>query len=332
MKVIILLGGYGSRMRPHTWSRPKALMNVAGKTTLGHILDEMSPLLTEEVVFVVGYKGDEIRTWIEANYSHLDTHFVVQDQALGQAHAVWLCRHFLSSGEVVIAFGDGVLKTNFADMSNTNADATFLVKEVDNPQSFGVVKLNEAGFVTDFVEKPDTDEHKRAVAGINWFKSATQIRDAIDTVIDEDRQTKGEYYMADAYGVMLERGAKIRTQLVTMWEDAGQPQNILHTNKRLLSTGSDSRDALERSFGEGFTVVPPVYLHPDCDIENSVVGPYVSVEANTIIRGSIIRNSLIDANTTITDAVLDGALVGENATVTGRGKALFVGDKSRVEL
>ncbi len=330
MKVIILLGGYGTRMRPHTWSRPKPLLNVAGNTVLGHILDEMKALTVEEAIFVVGYKGDHIKQWVLENYGHLDAHFVAQEEALGQAHAVWLCRQFMDDGEIVVAFGDGVIKGDFAGI-RSDADATFMTKIVDNPQSYGVVKLDADGFVTDFVEKPDSDEHKNAVAGINWFRSAPQLRDAIDTVMAEQRMTKGEYYMADAYQVMLERGAKIVTQTIETWEDAGQPANILQTNRRLLSLGSATDDALERSFTEGFTVVPPVYLHPNCDIESSVVGPYVSVEAGVTIRGSVVRDAIIDPNATITDAILDGALIGEKATVNGSGKSLFVGDNSRVD-
>ena len=331
MKVIILLGGFGSRMRPHTWSRPKPLLNVAGNTVLGHILEEMKALTTEEVIFVVGYKGDQIKQWVLESYSHLNTHFVVQEEALGQAHAVWLCRHFMDDGEIVVAFGDGVIKADYAGIQSS-ADATFLTKTMDDPQSYGVVQLDSDGFVTKFVEKPDSDEHKQAVVGINWFRSASQLQNAINTVMDENRMTKGEYYMADAYEVMLERGAKIVTKPASIWEDAGQPANMLQTNRRLLSLGSASEDALERSFAEGFTVVPPIYLHPDCDIESSVIGPYVSIEAGVTIRGSVIRNGIVDSHATITDAVLNGALIGEKAVVTGRGREIFVGDNSKVEL
>jgi glucose-1-phosphate thymidylyltransferase len=330
MRVIILLGGYGTRMRPHTWSRPKPILNVAGNSVLGHILDNLSAVTTEEVIFVVGYLGDKIEAWVRRHYPHLNAHFIVQEEALGQAHAVWLCRQFLDKGEVVVAFGDGIIKAEYEHL-RTDADATFLVQEIDDPRSFGIVKVDEAGFVTAFVEKPDTKEHKQAVVGINWFRSAPQLRDAIDRVMAEDRRTKGEYFMADAYQVLLEEGARIRTMDVEYWFDAGKPGNILDTNRRLLSLEHASADALERSFSEGFLVVPPVYLHPDSDVEGSVVGPYASIGPGVTLRSSVVRNSIVDAGARIENGILDGSLIGENAVVRGQAIAAFIGDNARIE-
>lgn len=337
MKVIILLGGYGSRMRPHTWSRPKPLLNVAGNTVLGHILDMMVELTTDEVIFVVGYKGDQIKEWVREHYRHLDTYFVIQEVALGQAHAVWLCRDYLQDGEdVVLAFGDGIIEADYAGIKKkgleTGADAVFTVQKVDDPSSFGVVAIDEEDFVTQFIEKPDTNEHDLAVVGINWFRKDTELYEAVNRVMEEDRQTLGEHFMADAYEILLEKGAKITTKEIRMWSDAGQPQNILDTNTRLLSIGYNTQDALERSFAEEFMVVPPVYIHPSARIENSVIGPYASIEADVIVRDSLVRNSIIDRGAQIENVVLEGSLIGEAAEVTGRPHRLFVGDNSRVDL
>ena len=337
MKVIILLAGYGTRMRPHTWSRPKALMKVAGNTVIGHLLDLMRDILTEEVVFVVGYKGDQIQEWIERHYPDLNTHFVTQENALGQAHAVALCRDFLEKdGEVVVAFGDGIIKANYADfvkVAGDSADAVFTFKEIDDPRSFGVIIENADGFVEQFVEKPETADNRNCAVGINWFRSSVQLLDAIDTIIRDDRKTKGEFYMADAYQVLLERNAKIRTMPVDYWLDAGKPDHILETNQQLLSFGKGATaDALERSYGEGFTVIPPVYIHESADIEGSVIGPYVHVDRDAVIRGCIIRDSIIDPGAVVRDCILDHALIGVEATVAGSRKRMFVGDKSLVDL
>ena len=335
MKVIVLLGGFGSRMRPHTWSRPKPLLKVAGNTVLGHILDLMSDIITDEVIFVVGYLGEQIEQWVRQSYPGLKATFVTQERALGQAHAVWLCRDHLRHDEpMVVAFGDGVVEADFAAMAANpcQADAVFLVKEVEDPRKFGVAVLNPQGYITGFVEKPKTMEHRLAAAGINWFRSSRQLIAAIETIMSEKRQTLGEYFMADAYQVLLEQGAKIVTQKVVQWSDAGNPENILLTNMRLLSVGYNSPEAIERSYAEDFTVLPPVYLHPMAQVEGSVIGPYASIEAGVKIKGSVVRNSIVDAQATIQDAVLDGALVGEKAFVSGRAKALFVGDDSKVEL
>lgn len=337
MKVIILLAGYGTRMRPHTWSRPKALMKVAGNTTIGHLLDLMSDITTEEVIFVVGYRGKQIREWIETHYSHLDTHWVVQENALGQAHAVHLCKEYLEQdGEVVVAFGDGVVKGDYASfqtIASDDADAVLTVTEVEDPRPFGIVKLNQDGFVTEFEEKPESMEHKNAAVGINWFRSSKRLLCALETMLREERMTKGEYYMADAYQVMLEEGAKMRTLTVDYWLDAGKPGHILETNAKLLALGNGvSIEAIERGYGEGFTVIPPVFIHESAEIDASVVGPYVHIDANVKINNAVIRNSIIDPDAEVSDIVLADALVGEQAFVKGRATGMFVGDKSIIDL
>ena len=139
MKVIIPLAGFGTRMRPHTWSRAKPLLNVAGNTIIGHLLNLMAEITTEEVIFVVGYKGDEIEAWIREHYPHLDAHFVVQEEALGQAHAIWMCRDFLDEGEVLIAFGDGIVDAKYMEIAEPGVDGVILVQEMEDPRTFGVV-------------------------------------------------------------------------------------------------------------------------------------------------------------------------------------------------
>jgi glucose-1-phosphate thymidylyltransferase len=318
-------------MRPHTWSRAKPLLNVAGKAVIGHLLDQMTAVTTETVIFVVGYKGDEIESWIRAHYPHLKSHFVVQPEPLGQAHALWLCRDFMV-GEVLIAFGDGIVKAEYADIPDDSVDIVMLVQKVEDPREFGVVVVNEQGIVQQLVEKPDTMEYKLAVAGVHWFRDGRRLAQALNSVITENRKTKGEYYLADAYQVLLEQGAKVGTKPTIFWLDAGNPENILTTNMRLLGLGYGSADAIERSYAEDFAVIPPVFLHETAVIERSVIGPYASIEAGVIIKDSIIRNSLIDAKAQIENCILDKALVGERAHLKGQSLKLFVGDDVRVEL
>jgi glucose-1-phosphate thymidylyltransferase len=333
MKVIIPLAGYGTRMRPHTWSRAKPLLNVAGNTIIGHLLDLMSDILTEEVIFVVGYKGEEIEAWIRENYPQLNAHFVVQEEALGQAHAIWMCREFLDEGEVLVAFGDGIVDADFAHIPEPAVDGILLVQHMEDPRTFGVVVTDEAGFVTDFIEKPETTEYKDVIAGIYWFKNGRTLHRALQTVIDENRQTKGEYYIVDVYKVMLEEGAKIITKPTRNWLDAGKPDFILNANQRLLSLGRGTTpDAIERSYAEDFTVIPPVFIHEDAWIETAVIGPYATIEAGVTVKNAIIRNSIIDANAHVENCILTDSLVGENATIIGKSQTLFIGDDSIVNL
>ena len=336
MKTIILLGGYGTRMRPHTWSRPKPLLKLAGNTVLGHILEHMSEVTNDQVIFVVGYKGDQIEEWVRAHYPQMDSHFVLQQEPLGQAHAVWLCRDYLQDDdELVLAFGDAIIDAEFDVLrrviTSQAVDSVFMVVEIEDPRGHGVVVLDELGYVQRFIEKPQSTEHKLLVTGLNWFRHSAELATAVDTVIREKRQTLGEYFMADAYKVMLEKGARILTLPVLRWVDTGQPQNMLTANARLLAVGYSTPEAIERSYAEDFTVLPPVYLHPSARVEASVIGPYVTVEAGATIRGSIIRNSIVDREAVVVNCVLDGALIGESCQIRGRSRALFVGDDSVVK-
>ncbi len=332
MKIIIPLAGFGTRMRPHTWSRAKPLLNVAGNTIIGHLLNFMHEITTEEVIFVVGYKGDEIEAWIRAHYPHLNAHFVVQEEALGQAHAIWMCRDFLDDGEVLVAFGDGIVNARYTEIPEPGVDGVILVQEMDDPRTFGVVVTDENDVVSDFIEKPDGFEHRQVLAGIYWFRNGRLLHSAIQTIITENRQTKGEFYLVDAYKVMLEQGAVIKAKPTIFWLDAGKPDFMLSTNQRLLSLGYGSADAIDRSYAEDFAALPPVFLHETAVIDQSVIGPFVSVEAGATIKNSVVRNSLIDAGAYIENCVLDGALIGENARIIGQPKAMFIGDNSIVEI
>lgn len=332
MKIIIPLAGFGTRMRPHTWSRAKPLLHVAGNTIIGHLLNFMQEITTEEVIFVVGYKGNEIEAWIRAHYPHLKAHFVVQEEALGQAHAIWMCRDFLDEGEVLVAFGDGIVEARYTEIAEPDADGVILVQEMADPRTFGVVVTDENHVVHDFIEKPSTMVHKQVLAGIYWFKNGRLLHDAIQTIIEENRQTKGEFYLVDAYKVMLEQGAVIKAKPTIFWLDAGKPDFMLSANQKLLSLGYGTQDAIERSYAEDFTVVPPVFIHDTAVIDQSVIGPFASIEAGVTVKSSIVRNSIIDAGAHIENCILDEALVGENVRLTGQPKAMFIGDNSTIEI
>lgn len=331
MKVIIPLAGNGTRMRPHSWSRAKPLLNVAGKTVIGHLLDMMEAVTTEEVIFVINRQGEQVEEWIRHNYPQLDAHFVVQEEALGQAHAIWLCRDHLDDSPVMVAFGDGIVNADYSAISDTEADAVCLVQEMEDPRTFGVAVIGEDGHISGFIEKPAGLEHKLAVAGIYWFRQGRQLHDALKTVLEEGRKTKGEYYLVDAYQVMLERGLKIAPKPTIFWLDAGKPDYMLSANARLLRLGYGSQDAVERSYADDFTVLPPVFIHETASVTNSVIGPYVNIEAGAVVQSCIISNSIIDAGAHLEKCILDGALVGENCRVIGKGKAPFIGDNAIVE-
>lgn len=331
MKIIIPLAGFGKRMRPYSWSRAKPLLHVAGKTVLGHLLDQMHEICTDEVIFVVGYKGEQIESWVRQQYPHLNSHFVVQEQLLGQAHALWLCRDYMDDDELVVAFGDGIVIARYTELA-ADSDGVMLVQTVEDPRKFGVVATDDHGRVQQIIEKPDHDRYRQAIAGIHWFRHGRVLAQALDAVIQQNRQTKGEFYLVDAYQVLLEQGKQIQTKEVNFWLDAGNPENILTTNERLLGLGYGSADAIDRSYAEDFTAIPPVFIHAEATVDSSVIGPYVSIGPGAVVRNCIIKNSIIDAGAHLENCLLDGALIGENCRVVGNRQQMFLGDDSIVEL
>ena len=309
-------------MWPHTWSRAKPLLNVAGNTIIGHLLNLMSEITTDEVIFVVGYKGDEIETWIRGNYPHLNTCFVVQEEALGRAHAIWMCRDYLGDGEVLVAFGDGIVNAKYAQIPEPDADGVVLAQEVEEPCTFGVIVTDEDGVVTDLIEEPATLEHNQVIAGIYWFRNGRSLLTA----------SQKSKTMLDICKHMMAQNAVIKTKPAIFYLDVTQPDALLEANKRLLGLGYGSEDAVERSYAEEFAVLPPVFIHESAAVSNAIIGPYVNVAAHATVQNAIVRNSIIDAGASVTDCVLDGALIGENARIVGQSRALFVGDDSIVDL
>jgi glucose-1-phosphate thymidylyltransferase len=331
MKVIILLGGYGTRMRPHAWSRPKPLLQVAHNTVVGHILDQMREVTTEEVILVVGYKGEQIRDWVEAHYSHLDLHFVTQHEARGQAHALWLCRDLLQTGgEVVVTLGDIIIDADFAGIAAgvpSEATAVFQVMEIDDPRQFGVVRLDEQGFISQIIEKPATGSYTQALAGVYWFRDGRPLWQTVDETLATERQTNGEYYLADAFQLMLERGAQIAVQPIRSIVDVGSPQNRLNANRRLLENwaGAPNRQTTGCNL-----IIPPVYIHPTAAISTSVVGPYVTIGRDVCLDHVIIQNSIVDEGATVRKIILADSLVGERVQLSGQAQTAVIGDDSMV--
>ncbi len=323
MKVIIPMAGFGKRLRPHTYSRPKPLIPVAGKPLLGHIMDQFADVDVDEFVFIVGYLGDQVEKYVSENYD-VQASFVEQRELLGQAHALWLAREHLS-GPVVILFVDTVCDADLSRLDRADADAIAFVKEVDDPRRFGVVVLDDDGYVTRFIEKPDTMENKLAVIGFYYLKEAAQLVEPIKELLDRQIRTKGEYYLADAFQLMIESGARFRTERVRLWLDCGKPETVLETNRALLERGADNSEQAHR---DGVVIVPPVYIAPDAYVSRSVIGPYVSIGSKAVVENSIVRDSIIDERTQVTDSFLESSLIGREAVIRGKRGRLNVGDNS----
>jgi glucose-1-phosphate thymidylyltransferase len=325
MKVIIPLGGLGTRLRPHTYTRPKPLINVAGKPMLSHIVDKFASLPVEEFIFVVGYLGEQIEHYVKSTYA-FPARFVEQKEALGQAHALWLCREHIA-GPVLVIFGDTLFDADLREVSQSPQDNLAYVKEVGDPRRFGVAALRPDGCVERFVEKPDTTVNRLAVIGMYYYIDGSQLMSACKVLMDRGIQTKGEYFLTDANNLMIGQGARFVTRTVDVWLDTGKPETVLETNRYLLDNGSDNSGQVHFP---ACVIVPPVNVHPTAQIEEAVIGPYATIGENCHIRRAIIRDSIIEADATIVDTFLDQSLIGREAMVTGRYRKFNVGDSASV--
>lgn len=324
MKAVILLAGLGTRMRPLTYSKPKPLVLVAGKTVLGHILDSLKDLDISEYIFVVGYLGEQIEKFIAERYPRMQARFVEQKEAKGQSQAIQLARQFMTEPTLVI-FGDTIWEADLTRLDRVQGDGLIFVKEVADPRRFGIAYLKD-GYAVKMVEKPQNTDSKLAIVGVYYFRNQQRLLAAIDEQIAKNVQTKNEFFLADAVQLMLNAGAKMEVETIPVWEDCGTRDAILQTNRYLLNkNGNHSQEY------PGSVILPPVYISHSARITNSILGPYVSISSNALIENSIIRDSIIGEGAYIDNRVLEWSLVGNDALVRGSFQRLNVGDSSEID-
>jgi glucose-1-phosphate thymidylyltransferase len=322
------MAGYGTRLRPHTWSKPKPLVIVAGKPLLGHVLDMFADLPTiEEVVFVVGYLGEQVETYVAQAYPQLRARFVVQEEMLGQSHAIWLARQGLS-GPMLMAFADTLIEADLSALTPAPAEGIAWVREVPDPRRFGVVTLGADGRVRRLVEKPDDLSNNLAVVGFYYFPRGEDLVAAIERQMREGTRLGEEFYLADAVNLLLADGMPMRAERVSVWLDCGRPEALLESNRYLLEHGRDN--SAEAGRRTSVVVVPPVFIDPTAEVTESVIGPHVTLGGGCRIHRSVIQDSIVEAGSAITDTTLSASLIGRDARVQGRYRSLNVGDSSEV--
>ena len=331
MKIIIPLAGYGSRLRPHTYTRPKPLINVAGKPALGHLLDSLQVLENvDEYIFVVGYLGDQIEDYVKESYDFKAT-FIEQKELLGQSHAIALAKDRIGDEPVFVVFVDTLFEADLSIINTTDADGLIFVHEVDDPRRFGVVMLDDEQRIIKFVEKADTPPSNLAIVGMYYLKNGQALMDAFAWQMSENVRTKDEYFIADALQYMVDEGSTLKSATVDAWLDVGVPATVLSTNQHLLRQGGKANhDEIQAQYEQAI-LVPPVYIHPTAKIERAVIGPDVTVAANCEVTDSVVRNSIIGEGAIIHDALLGDSLIGKEAYVGGSYRAFNVGDSSTVD-
>lgn len=337
LKIVIPMAGWGTRMRPHTWSKPKPLVSVAGKTSLEHLLDMFKSLPdpeNAEFVFIVGpYLGEmQIPAFIKEHYPNMKAQYVVQHEMKGQSHALSLAREHLT-GPMIMCFSDTLMETDFSFLANEESDGVAWVMPVDDPRRFGVAEEGADGWVTRFIEKPQSLDNNLVVVGCYYFKSAERLLAAIDDQMRRGVMLKNEYFLTDAISIMIEGGAKVRTQKIGTWLDTGTIDATLDTNKILLEKIGSNVGKFE---GSNVEIIEPVAIHESAVISNSKIGPFASIGANCRIENAQISESIVEADCEINDAALTRSLIGKQARVKGRGDGhvsqLNLGDTSQVVL
>ncbi|NLA24984.1 MAG: nucleotidyltransferase [Bacteroidales bacterium] len=328
MKIIIPMAGLGTRMRPHTLTVNKPLIPVAGKSIVQRLVEGISKVLNkeiQEIAFVIGRFGEKVENELKniAESVGAKGSIYYQDVAMGTGHAVWCASESLK-GQVVVAFADTLFYTKF-DLPE-NADGAIWVKEVENPEAFGVVTTNEAGIINGFVEKPKTPVSNLAIIGIYYFKDGENLQKELQRLIDENIRGNNEYQLTDALENMRKAGLKFVPGKVNEWLDCGNKDATVFTNQRVLENEPQNISDRKKLKLINSVIVEPCFIGNSVTIENSVVGPWVSVGNNTKIKSSIISNSILQNNSTLENLVLTNSMIGNYVEMKAKPKDLSVGD------
>ena len=329
MIAIIPVAGIGSRLRPHTHTQPKALVPVAGKPILAHIIDNLFSAGISEFIFIVGYLGDKVEDYVKSNYPGISKKFILQDPREGIGHAIWLARYLVNEkDEVLIALGDTVFDVDLKDIINSNT-SSLGVKKVDDPRNFGVAELTESGKIKNLVEKPPIPKSNLALVGLYKIKEAMKLMDALDENIRSNIRTYEEFQLTDGMMKLIQQGIEISTFTVENWYDCGTKESLLETNAILLKKTLD-QDTLPYHF-ENTIIIPPVSISEQCRISNSIIGPNVSIGNNSIINYSILKDSIIGSYSELQNAVLHHSVIGSDASLHGLSQSLNLGDNTEID-
>lgn len=324
MDVILPVAGLGTRLRPQTWSKPKPLVGLAGKPMLAHVLDRVMPVGPEQLVFITGYLGDQIETWARQTYD-LPMSFVEQPEMLGQTDAIIRTREHVKNDGLIL-FPDMIFEADFSSLEQVAADAVMFTKEVEDPSALGIAVV-ENDRIVQLIEKPDEPVSNLAVIGIYYVKQMEQLYAAIEEQMAKGIKTKGEYFIADAFQLMIDGGAKVITAPVTTWEDCGNAGALLSTNQYLLE-----RMDIQTPERASVSVIQPSYVSESAVIERSVVGPYASIGDDVTIRDAIVRDSVVEEGALVERAVVTHSVIGRGASVTGTAVRVNASDLTTVTL
>jgi len=332
MKIIVPMAGMGKRMRPHTHTTAKPLLPIAGKPIVQRLVEDLAAVAgeaVEEVAFIVhpsfGKKVEAELVGIATAIGSKGTiHY--QTEALGTAHAI-LCAQSALNGRVIVAFADTLFRAQLK--LDKDCDGVIWVNKVDDPKPFGVVKLDDKGIITEFVEKPQTFVSDLAIIGIYYFADGEYLRKEMQFLIDNDIKDKGEYQLTNAMENMKQKGARFKAGSVDVWMDCGNKNAMVDTNTKVLGFLKGTKDLVSASVKkENSIVIEPCFIGENVTITNSIVGPNVSIEAGALVSDSVVKNSILRGHTRVQDCVMDNSMIGERASVKGTALDVSISDDS----
>ncbi|AFV24579.1 putative glucose-1-phosphate thymidylyltransferase [Methanolobus psychrophilus R15] len=335
MKVIIPAAGAGTRLFPHTHTKPKPMVFIAGKPIIGHILDRMIDLHPEEIILVVGYRKEQLISYVDKHYSSIfNIRYVCQENRMGLGHSVYLAKEHIRDSETMIALGDMIFKSGYKDFhdqycQNGACSASIGVREVEEPRKYGIVYLKEqSSHIERLEEKPENPSSNLGIAGVYFIKDTPLLLNILEWMIENGVKTRGEYQLTDALQEMVSRGSELKTFEVSSWYDCGHATSLLEANRILLSE-QESKQEVYDSISS--VIIPPVIFGTNVKIVNSVIGPFTSIAEDSVIENSIISNTVIGSRTHLSSVNLQSSIVGDDANVIGKHNSLNIGDSSSIE-
>ncbi len=334
MNIVIPMAGMGKRMRPHSLTVPKPLIPIAGKPIVQRLVEDIAEVSKEQIQnvgFIISRSfGKDVENHLRKVAESLGAkgHIFYQDEALGTAHAI-LCAKELLDGRVIVAFADTLFKADFT--MDASKDGIIWVQKVEDPRPFGVVKVNDEGHITDFVEKPQDFVSDLAIIGIYYFKDGANLRSELQYLLDNDIRDKGEYQITNALENMKGKGQKLVPGKVEEWLDCGNKEVTVNTNQRYLEFIKNKELVASSAKIENSVIIQPSYIGENVVVRNSVVGPHVSLGDNSSVTDSRIENSIIQTNTEIKEAVFKNSMVGNFVSYEGKARDFSIGDFSVIK-
>ena len=331
MKAIIPVAGAGTKLRPLTYTQPKALIPLAGKTILSVIVDQLIEAGINDFVFVIGYLGEKIQRYISKTYPDLNYTLVTQSDRKGTGHAIWLTREAVQGDEVMIVLGDTVCDYNVRDILDSK-HSRIGVRKVDDPRSFGVAELDDEDRVLKVVEKPLIPKSNMAMVGVYYIRETDRMYEALGRHLESRVEEEGEYHLTNALQEMIEEGIRFDAFRVNNWFDCGKKETLLSTNAILLKQLNDENGMPSPHSYDTTVIIPPVSIAEGCVIRHSIIGPNVTIGEHTTIDSSIIKDSIIGSYAELEEVVLHSSIIGSDAFVRGLSQSLNIGDNTEIDL